>query len=124
MRNISFSLTTAQVRAGTKDVTRRLGWEFLRPGDKLMACVKCMGRRKGEPLERIRVIEIVDVRREPLRRLTDAVDYGFAELAREGFADDPVLKWPSAWVPWFCSSHKRCTPETEVTRIEFRYDSR
>lgn len=47
MRLMSFSLTTAQYRAGTKDVTRRLGWEYLKAGDRIMGCEKVMGRRKG-----------------------------------------------------------------------------
>ena len=46
---ISFSLTTPQFRDGTKDVTRRLGWTFLKPGDRLCAVVKAMGLKKGEP---------------------------------------------------------------------------
>ena len=33
MRNISFSLTEEQFLNGSKDVTRRLGWLFLKPGD-------------------------------------------------------------------------------------------
>jgi len=35
MRNMSFSLTTQQCREMTKDVTRRLGWAILKPGDPL-----------------------------------------------------------------------------------------
>jgi hypothetical protein len=37
MRNMSFFLTTAQFLDGTKDVTRRKGWRFLKPGDRFMA---------------------------------------------------------------------------------------
>jgi hypothetical protein len=48
-------------------------------------------------------------------------DYGFAETAKEGFGEDPKLKWPSAFVEFFCKSHKGVTPETEITRIEFEY---
>lgn len=36
-RNMSFSMTTEAVRNRTKTVTRRLGWEFLKPGDILWA---------------------------------------------------------------------------------------
>lgn len=32
MRNMSFSLTTAQIMEGTKTVTRRLGWLHLAVG--------------------------------------------------------------------------------------------
>lgn len=127
MRNISFALTTAQVRHGfatgeiRKDVTRRLGWRTAQPGEQLCACEKCQGLGKGGKLVRLGTIALVTVRFEPLRRLTDDLDYGFAEIRREGFADDPVRCWPSAWVDGFCSGHKHCTPDTVVTRLEFRY---
>ena len=58
MKLISASLTTRQiiesvqrVRAGQppiKDVTRRLGWQHLQPGELLQVCRKVMGRRKGD----------------------------------------------------------------------------
>ncbi len=119
---ISFALTTRQVRESTpenilKDVTRRLGWRRLKAGDRLVACEKVMGRRKGEPLVRIREIEVVSTRRERLRAMTDNLNYGFAECKREGF---PEMS-PQRFVEFFCSSHKGCTPETTVTRIEFKY---
>jgi hypothetical protein len=53
VRNISFALTTAQVRARTKTVTRRVGWTFLKPGDLLQPVVKCRGLKKGERVEKI-----------------------------------------------------------------------
>lgn len=43
MRNMSFSLTTDQIRGRTKTVTRRLGWRFLQSGDQVQACVKSRG---------------------------------------------------------------------------------
>ncbi len=122
MRLISFALTTRQVRESTpenklKDVTRRVGWKNLRRGEKLMACEKVMGRRKGEPLVRIRPIVVVDLKREKLRALTDNLNYGFAECKREGFPE----MTPAKFVKFFCDSHPGCTPETWVTRIEFDY---
>lgn len=124
-RNISFALTKDQFRARTKDVTRRLNWLALRPGDILNGCEKCQGIQPGESIVVMGQIRVVSVRREPLRRLTDDLDYGFAELKREGFENHPFLGWPSVWVPWFCASHHTravpCTPETVVTRIEFAY---
>ena len=121
MRNMSFALTTQQVLAETKTVTRRLGWLNLRAGDQIRAVRKCMGLRPGERVEPLAVLRVVNVRREPLRRMADDVDYGFAEVAAEGFADHPTCKWPSAFVDFFCATHRGCTPETEVTRIEFAY---
>jgi hypothetical protein len=121
MRNISFSLTTDQVKNRTKTVTRRHGWRFLKPGDVLCGAKKCMGLKPGEKMERLATIRVVDIRFEPLRAMTDDIKYGFSETNKEGFGDDPKLKWPSAFVEFFCGSHKDCTPDTEVTRIEFEY---
>lgn len=59
-RNISFALTTDQIRDRTKTVTRRKGWKFLKAGDTLNACVKCMGLRPGEQIERLAIIRVVD----------------------------------------------------------------
>jgi len=117
MANISFMLTTEQIRRGTKDVTRRLGWESLRPGTLLTACVKCMGLKAGEQVQRIREIRIVSVRREPLQSMVDDPPYGQHEAIREGF---PELTG-AQFVEMFCREMK-CRPETIVTRIEFSYD--
>jgi hypothetical protein len=122
MKNISFALTTEQILAGTKDVTRRLGWLALKPGDLLRPVRKCMGLKKGEKPETLRgPICVVSVRREPLRAMLDDLDYGFEECVREGFGDHPANKWPSSFVEMFCGTHRGCTPETIVTRIEFEY---
>lgn len=53
--------------------------------------------------------------------MLDDIDYGFEECALEGFGQHPVYRWPSAFVAMFCATHKGCTPETVVTRIEFDY---
>lgn len=66
MRNMSFSLTTKQFIDGSKTVTRRLGWKFLKPGDRVMACEKCQGLKKGEKVKRLGEIEIINVTRERL----------------------------------------------------------
>lgn len=120
MRLISFSMTTPQIKARTKTVTRRLGWRFLKAGDRLMAIEKGQGLKKGEKVVRLGVIEVVDVRRERLDRMSKDSAYGFAECKREGFATDSRLMWPSAFVEFFAASH-RCQISDEVTRIEFRY---
>jgi len=114
MRNISFALTTEQFLDGTKDVTRRLGWKFLKKGDRLMACEKCQGIKAGE-LKRLGVIEVVSVRRERLSVLCDSLPYGEEECRREGF---PKMAGKD-FVEMFCS-HMNCGPHAEVTRIEFR----
>lgn len=80
-----------------------------------------MGLKAGEQVVRLATIRIVSIRFEPLRRMEDDLDYGFEECRKEGFGDHPTLHWPSEFVQFFCRSHKNCTPETEVTRIEFEF---
>jgi hypothetical protein len=110
-RLMSVSLTEPQVRARSKTVTRRLGWLMLKPGDKLTLCRKVMGRKPGEPLERIVDVEVVSVRREPLWDITED------DVTAEGFPDLTQAEF----VEFFCGSHKECEPGTTVTRIEWRY---
>lgn len=122
MRNISFSLTEPQFLDGSKTVTRRLGWQFLRPGDRLMGCRKCMGLKPGESIVRLGEIEVVSVRREPLNFMLysgstdDRSAYGDAEADLEGFPN--LVGWE--FVKMFCD-HMKCQPSTVVTRIEFRH---
>jgi len=117
VRNISFALTAAQVRARSKTVTRRMGWENVRAGDRLMACEKCMGRKHGEPLVRLVVIEVVTARRERLQRLLDDAAYGRREVVAEGFPE----MTPADFVAFFCRTHKGATAASVVSRIAFRY---
>lgn len=122
MRNMSFALTTNQIMEGTKTVTRRLGWVNLQPGQQLRPVRKCMGLRPGEKLDVLRdPLTVLSVRREPLRKLLDETEYGFKECELEGFGNHPDYQWPSCFVAMFCATHKGCTPETLVTRIEFSY---
>ncbi len=111
-RNISFALTTEQFRNRTKTVTRRMGWKNLKPGDVLCGVIKAMGLKPGEKIEKLGLIRVVDARREPLNRVMtaqDTVDEGFPEMR------------PAEFIAFFCRSHKRCTPDSIVTRIEFEY---
>jgi hypothetical protein len=120
---MSFALTTAQVMEGTKTVTRRLGWLHLKAGDQLRPVRKCMGLRPGEKLDVLRdPLRVVSVRREPLRAMLSDIEYGFEECEREGFGGHPDYCWPSAFADFFCASHKGCTLDTVVTRIEFSYE--
>lgn len=117
MRNISFSMTKDQVRARTKTVTRRLGWDFLKPGDVLQGCEKCQGLGKGGKIVKLCRIRVTDVRQEPLSRMVEDIFYGGAEVTAEGFPNLP----PAGFVRLFCASHKGCKPNSIVTRIEFEY---
>lgn len=124
MRNMSFALTTQQVLDQSKDVTRRLGWLMLKPGDLFQPVKKCMGLKPGEKIQKLGPpVRVVSVTREPLRRMQDDLDYGLTECAREGFGSHPSYRWPSEFITMFCGSHKRCTPATVVTRIEFAYEA-
>jgi hypothetical protein len=109
-RLMSVALTEQAVRDRRKTVTRRLGWRMLKAGDRLTLCRKVMGRRPGEPLVRICDVEVVDVRREPLYLVE------WEDVEREGF---PTFT-SRQFVQFFCE-HMKCKPDTEVTRIEWRY---
>lgn len=118
-RNISFSLTTSQFLDGTKDVTRRLGWEKVRAGDTLRAVKKAMGLKKGEKVEVLGMIHVTSVGREPLNRICADLEYGYREMIREGFAPPHELSDPANFLDFFCSTHTGCFPERVITRIEF-----
>ncbi len=117
-RNISFALTTDQIRNRTKTITRRLGWKNLQPGQILNACVKCMGLKPGDKIERLGQIRVVSATQEPLWKLITNEAYGKAEATREGFPDMSG----NDFVTMFCD-HMRPLHgvATEVTRIEFEY---
>ncbi len=112
MRNMSFALTTAQVRAGTKTVTRRFGWWNLKSGDLLQPVVKGMGLKKGEKMQKIRgPIRIVSVRKERVRNVTEA------DIVREGFPG-----WPKeAFIGLLTQNFLKAGLLTPVNRIEFAY---
>lgn len=118
MRNMSFFLTTEQVLAQSKNVTRRLGWLHLKPGQQFQPVVKGMGLRAGEKVERLGgAVVTVSTRLEKLCRMIDEPAYGREECQREGF---PKMS-PDEFVAMFCASHRGCTPDGFVNRIEFSY---
>ncbi|KKN73192.1 hypothetical protein LCGC14_0403650 [marine sediment metagenome] len=110
MRNMSFAMTTEQVKARTKTVTRRFGWWFLKPGDKVQAVEKAMGLKKGQKIQRIAVIKIVSTRPEPLDEITknDCIKEGFPEFE------------PSDFVRMICEHYKQDSKRV-INRIEFKY---
>ena len=99
-RNMSFALTTEQMRRGEKTVTRRNGWWFIRPGEIVNAVEKSMGLKKGEKIKRIGRIRIVSTRPEPLNAITDP------DVAKEGFAG-----WTRSQFIEMYSRHNRCADE-------------
>jgi hypothetical protein len=113
-RLMSVSYTETAVRERRKTVTRRLGWRFLKVGDHLTLCRKVMGRKAGEPLERIAEVEVVSVRRERLD------DIGPGDIIREGFATAAGYDADrSRFIDLF--EDFGAGPAAEVTRIEWRY---
>lgn len=118
MRNLSFALTTAQIRARQKTVTRRRGtwWaRVLKPGDLLCAVEKSQGIKKGG-LVRLGVIRVVRVFIQPLDALAMEAGYGCSEARAEGF---PEMTGQD-FVEMFCEHMGGDCGQT-VTRIEFEY---
>ncbi len=109
-RNMSFALTTRQIRRGIKTVTRRLGWKNLRPGELFWAVEKAQGLKKGEKIKRLALLKCVSNRSVMLDRI-DAAD-----VAREGFAGMA----PRCFVAMFMAE-MQCRPSSWVRRIEFEY---
>ena len=114
MRNMSFAETTPQIRNRIKTVTRRLGWAALKKGDLVQPCLKCMGLKKGEKIQKIGPpIRILSTGFEPLDTITqeDIVKEGFPDLTVEGFIT-------------FFQRINRCPRNAAVNRIEFEYMSK
>ena len=109
--NLSFALTTRQVRARQKTVTRRSGRRRYRVGQVIQPIVKGQGIPKGGHVEKIGgPIRVVDVRREKLNAITAA------DVAREGF--------PGMTPAEFVALYRRANGgrrDQIVTRIEFEY---
>ena len=141
-RLMSVAMTADAVIERQKIVTRRLGWwedkngrRILRPGDRLTLCRKVQGRKPGEPLERLAEVEVITVWREPLAALVDCsvfqIDYsgtGFSmseywepwrtyEMCVEGF---PGMD-PADFVRRYFVEAQGVSPDTEITRIGWRY---
>ena len=126
---MSVAFTEAAVRDRTKTVTRRKGWwedkngrRMVKPGDRLTLCRKVMGRKNGEPLERICDVEVTDVRRERLGRICpvhgdDEPVYAANEMTREGF---PGLD-PLTFINRYFMEAQNVFCGDFVTRIEWRY---
>lgn len=109
--NMSFYLTTRQVAAREKDVTRRNGWHRARVGQVVQPIIKGQGLKRGERVEKIGgPIRFVGVRREPLNAITAA------DVRREGF--------PNLTPAEFVALYRRANGGKRnqiVTRIEFEY---
>lgn len=111
MRNMSFALTTPQILARRKTVTRRLGWQTLKAGETIQAIEKGQGLKKGEKARKLAVLRVESVRRERLDAITQQDVYA------EGFSGMDC----AAFIDMFCRSHRPCEYWWAITRIEFSY---
>lgn len=124
-RLMSVMHTVDAVVERRKRVTRRAGWHMLAPGDRLTLCRKVMGRRKGEPLDRLAEVVVVSTRREPLNAITDD------DVALEGFAWADLDGYtcaeegtPGALATAFCRffvDKMGGSIDQTVTRVEWEY---
>ena len=111
MRRISFTLTIDQVRCQAKTITRRIGWDNLKVGDRLQPIEKGMGLKKGETQTLLgSPIEIVSIRKEPISAITQS------DVIAEGFPHWTTVEF----IDFLCSKNK-CKPSTIVNCIEFKY---
>ena len=119
MRLMSFSLTWPQIIAHEKTVTRRLGWSFLKPGQRFQAVQKGMGLKKGQKVVRGPVLECISNQSEELQDITLCPfrnAFQFNEVVREGFRGMSSEEFIRMFF-----NHNHCRPDTIINRIEFRY---
>lgn len=117
MIRMSFFLTTAQVLAKTKTVTRRLKCR-LKVGERFLAVERLQGLKKGETQRVLATCEVTGLWREPLSHILvrDNEERGNDECMHEGF---PKLSGEE-FVAMFCK-HMKCERAGWVYRIEFKY---
>jgi len=113
VRNMSFSMTTEPVRRREKDVTRRLGWWDIRPGELVQAVEKCQGLKKGEHVVRLGIIRVVRTNSEPLYWIAI---HGPEETRREGFPGQTDEEFMDLF-----THHNKCDRDRVVNRIVFEY---
>jgi len=109
-RNMSFMLTTDQIRDRSKTVTRRNGWTFLKPGDLVWAVEKAMGLKKGEKVKRLALLRVLSNQRVQLDTITGS------DCVREGFPEMTAVEF----VDFYCR-YNAVKPDALVSRIEFEY---
>lgn len=111
MRNMTFAITTDQIRNRTKTVTRRLGWQNVKPGTLVQPVVKGQGLKKGERVEKIGgPIRIERVDRVVLGDITPT------DVYREGFPQMTTREFVKMF-----KQHNGGLKDQIVTRIEFSY---
>ena len=109
---MSFALTEPQLMDGSKTVTRRTGWQNLKPGTRLLAVRKAMGLKAGEKVHALCEIEVISVRRIML------ADIDKNDCAAEGFPHYSPDDFTAMFIKHM--GIKTTPDKAFVTRIEFR----
>lgn len=115
---MSFFLTTPQMLARTKTVTRRLKCRF-RIGERFIAIEKGQGLKKGQKQHVLGVCEVTEISHERLSTIfayDDQVAGMNYETTREGF---PRMM-AHEFVTMFCKNMK-CIASDLVYRIAFQF---
>jgi ribosomal protein S27AE len=114
---MSFSMTTEAYRDYWKDVTRRLGWSFLKVGDVFMGVEQAQGLKKGEHVVRLHPSRVVAEFWQPLEAIESYPNEGRDECAREAFPGMTGREF----VDMFTAAN-RCRRDEPVHRIEFEHE--
>jgi len=111
-RNMSFSMTTEQVRNGTRPSPA--AWAGATPTRRTaVGGREGAGLRKGEKIKRIRMIRVVSIEAEPLEDLYEYPD------ARRRWPARGFRAWsPGSFLHLFCE-YNGVTLNGWVNRIEF-----
>ena len=108
---MSFALTTPQILAQTKTVTRRIGWKTAKVGDVVQPIEKGQGLKKGETVRRLGCpIRFTAVDRVVLGDITPQ------DVYREGFPQMTAR----AFVEFFKAANGGLKGQI-VTRLQFEY---
>jgi len=110
-KNISFSMTTSQVKNQSKTVTRRQGWKSLKAGTLLQPIIKGMGLKKGEKVKKIGgLIKVVSVTSVQICEISkkDVINEGFPNFE------------PRQFIEMYCKANK-VKPLDYCNRIVFEY---
>jgi len=96
----------------------------LKPGDLIQPVKKCMGLKKGEKPVALRgPVRVVSVRREPCGGCSMTSTMGLSNAQEKDSAT--IRSYRLAFRirrHGSAPTHRGCTPETTVTRIEFAYE--
>jgi len=110
-RNMSFHFTRESFENRTQTVTRRQGWDDLKPGEILRAVNKIGGLKVGEKVKELGWIKIISVDNEPVYKISDK------DCISEGREGHPELS-SRQYIRQYCR-HNRCEPSDVSQRITF-----